>query len=51
METTGNLNTTVKCLQCGWERPVLRNENPANGLRYHLIQVHNDQRAVRGGNF
>lgn len=38
--------TTLEC-PCGWSRKVGPDVNAEEAARYHRIQVHNDQEAVR----
>lgn len=36
----------IEC-SCGWSRKINPGEEPESVARYHRIQVHNDQEAVR----
>jgi len=36
----------IECT-CGWSRIVKESSDPEERARYHRIQVHNDQEAVR----
>lgn len=42
--------TYAECT-CGWSRKIGANEIPAEVVRYHAIQVHNDVKATHRGTF
>lgn len=44
------ITTQVEC-PCGWSRKINAGENADEIARYHAIQVHNNQDAVRAGRF
>jgi len=50
MDTTPKPGTTIEC-PCGWSRRPTQGESPDEALRYHRIQIHNDQTAVTAGRF
>lgn len=39
-------NVRIEC-PCGWSRMLSEADNPEQAARYHRIQVHNDQDAVK----
>lgn len=44
--TPQNRDVKIEC-RCGWSRVVKEADDPEEHARYHRIQVHNDQEAVR----
>lgn len=47
MNPTNPNTTTVICPSCDWSRRIPGESWAAETLDYHLIQVHNDQAAVK----